>query len=474
MISDAPGRRSATLRPSALAVDDAVLRAGLERCAAALEATIRETLPCAVQIETRVRPSLPYPHCRVRWSAPKPLSRALLQRLERRWKRQASSPKAPLFVAIPSTHSSPPSPGDERSGQVHELEAIAWGSERLLRLDLAVHDRAREHSPWRVGRDLGWFDGDASAAAPDEASWLSAGATALRVVERIVGSAYERAGFQVLRDGFDELRRQLEHHPPTRSDLPLRCVYRQSFENGEERRERPLCDAAWPDPSQPSRGAAELGHVYVTAEQADGEIERLGEVVRRLYAELGLRAAHAPFCSGERGGVWLVENRWGLFEHWAGAIRQIPESDDDPRLLTASSSPSERLSSIGLSLTPSNEALLARLVERYGRDVPAWLAPVQVKVVPICEQALPRALEVEAALREAGLRTALDRRRESWENKVRVADDERVPWFLVLGNREVESGEVDLRQRGAHQRAQTLPLARAIEAAREGSRLPLG
>ena len=95
------------------------------------------------------------------------------------------------------------------------------------------------------------------------------------------------------------------------------------------------------------------------------------------------------------------------------------------------------------------ERTLALLLEKYAGAMPLWLAPVQVKVLPISEKYLDYAISVEKMLKEAGLRTELDDRSEKIGFKIREAQIEKVPYMLILGEKEQENATAAVRCRTA-------------------------
>jgi threonyl-tRNA synthetase len=100
------------------------------------------------------------------------------------------------------------------------------------------------------------------------------------------------------------------------------------------------------------------------------------------------------------------------------------------------------------ALFGSLERFFAILLEHYAGAFPFWLAPVQAKVLPIAERHQSRALEVAATLRAASLRADVDSRGEPLSSRVRDAELEKVPYVLVIGDRELESGDISVRERG--------------------------
>ncbi len=93
------------------------------------------------------------------------------------------------------------------------------------------------------------------------------------------------------------------------------------------------------------------------------------------------------------------------------------------------------------------ERTLAYLIERYAGAFPLWLAPEQVRVLTITERADDAARKVQAALQEKGMRVEIDLRNEKIGFKVREAVTQKVPYMLVLGDKEVEEGTVNVRTR---------------------------
>ncbi len=99
------------------------------------------------------------------------------------------------------------------------------------------------------------------------------------------------------------------------------------------------------------------------------------------------------------------------------------------------------------ALLGSMERFFGILIEHYAGNFPSWLAPVQAKVLPLSEKFVDYAEQVAEKLRAAGLRPAVDRSDEKLGYKVRKAEMERVPYALVVGGREAETGSVGVRRR---------------------------
>ena len=94
------------------------------------------------------------------------------------------------------------------------------------------------------------------------------------------------------------------------------------------------------------------------------------------------------------------------------------------------------------------ERTLALLIEKYAGAFPLWLAPEQVRILPISERHHEAARTVYEKLFDAGLRVELDERSEKIGYKIREAQLQKIPYMLVIGDKEAESGAVSVRMRG--------------------------
>ena len=95
------------------------------------------------------------------------------------------------------------------------------------------------------------------------------------------------------------------------------------------------------------------------------------------------------------------------------------------------------------------ERTLALLIEKYAGAFPMWLAPVQVRILPIADRHHDAAYEVKKALEEAGItRVEVDTRSEKLGYKLREAQLQKIPYMLVIGDKEAEDGTVSVRRRG--------------------------
>lgn len=112
------------------------------------------------------------------------------------------------------------------------------------------------------------------------------------------------------------------------------------------------------------------------------------------------------------------------------------------------------------------ERTLALLIEKYAGAMPTWLAPIQVKVLPISEHFLDYANEINNKLIQLGIRTEIDSRSEKIGYKIREAQLEKVPYMIIAGEKEQSSNQVSVRSRSAGDKG-TMSLEKFISALQE-------
>jgi threonyl-tRNA synthetase len=99
----------------------------------------------------------------------------------------------------------------------------------------------------------------------------------------------------------------------------------------------------------------------------------------------------------------------------------------------------------------SIERMTAYLIEQYAGAFPTWLSPVQVVVIPLTDAQNERAHEVESRLRDLRLRVEVDQRNERMGRKIRDAEIRKVPYMVLIGKKEIESGRISVRPRSGEQ-----------------------
>ena len=101
----------------------------------------------------------------------------------------------------------------------------------------------------------------------------------------------------------------------------------------------------------------------------------------------------------------------------------------------------------------SLERFIGILIEHFAGAFPLWIAPVQAVLVPIADRHVPAAQELATILRDRGLRVDVDASDNRMQNKIRLAQEQKVPYMVVLGDREVEARTASPRTRAGEQHA---------------------
>jgi threonyl-tRNA synthetase len=115
------------------------------------------------------------------------------------------------------------------------------------------------------------------------------------------------------------------------------------------------------------------------------------------------------------------------------------------------------------ALYGSVERFFGVLIEHYAGAFPVWLSPTQVAIVPIAERHADYANKVAADLKAAGIRVEVDARNEKMNAKIREFALQKIPFILVVGDKEAEAGQVNVRVRGQEKAEGTLSAADFLE-----------
>ena len=141
------------------------------------------------------------------------------------------------------------------------------------------------------------------------------------------------------------------------------------------------------------------------------------------------------------------------FEGWQGPTIQVDFNLPQRFNVTYIGEDSQEHSVVMVHRTVlgSMERFLASLIEHYRGAFPVWLAPLQVKVIPVADRHLDYAYKLEAELKSEGVRVEVDARSETVNRKIRQAQLDKVPYMLVVGDREVTASTVSVRLRSREQ-----------------------
>jgi threonyl-tRNA synthetase len=118
------------------------------------------------------------------------------------------------------------------------------------------------------------------------------------------------------------------------------------------------------------------------------------------------------------------------------------------------------------ALLGSMERFMGVLIEHFAGAFPVWLSPVQAMLIPIADRHVDYARQVAQELKQAGLRVEVDDRGERMNAKIRDAQNQKIPYMLVVGDREAEQGAVAVRLR-SEENLGAMPVAAFVEKARQ-------
>ena len=236
-------------------------------------------------------------------------------------------------------------------------------------------------------------------------------------------------------------------------------------------------------------------HIFMTPEQIEGEIQNVINLFDEVYSTFGLKY-HAELSTRpedsmgsdemwelatnglrnaleHRGLDYIVNEGDGAFygpkidfhlkdsigRTWqCGTIQldmQLPEKFD--LTYVGEDGQKHRPVMIHRVVYGSIERFIGILIENYAGAFPTWLAPVQVKILPITDRHMDYAFELKKKMFDLGLRVEVDDRNEKVGYKMREAQVKKIPYMLVVGDQEMESGTVNMRKHGEKDTA-TLPV----------------
>ena len=236
-------------------------------------------------------------------------------------------------------------------------------------------------------------------------------------------------------------------------------------------------------------------HIFMTPEQIEGEIQNVINLFDEVYSTFGLKY-HAELSTRpedsmgsdemwelatnglrnaleHRGLDYIVNEGDGAFygpkidfhlkdsigRTWqCGTIQldmQLPEKFD--LTYVGEDGQKHRPVMIHRVVYGSIERFIGILIENYAGAFPTWLAPVQVKILPITDRHMDYAFELKKKMFDLGLRVEVDDRNEKVGYKMREAQVKKIPYMLVVGDQEMESGTVNMRKHGEKDTA-TMPV----------------
>jgi threonyl-tRNA synthetase len=201
--------------------------------------------------------------------------------------------------------------------------------------------------------------------------------------------------------------------------------------------------------------------------------ERLGDDATWDRAEAALKRAlerqHLTYRLDEGGGAFYgpkidVKFNDAIGREWQGATIQLDFNLPERFALeyTGEDNKPHRPVMIHRAIFGTLERFVGFLIEHFAGAFPLWLAPEQVRVLPIADAQLDAARTVADTLRRAGLRVHLDDRSDTLNYRIRDGELQKVPYLAVVGQREADAGAVAMRARGAGKKQTVLELEEAV------------
>jgi len=234
--------------------------------------------------------------------------------------------------------------------------------------------------------------------------------------------------------------------------------------------------------------AQDDAHLFVTEDQLEAEVEREIKLINEMYSVFGfedVRVALSTRPDKRMGSDELWDKAEGALEEALkaegvqyhinpnegafygpklefqvrdaiGRIWQLGTVQLDYNLperfdlsYVGADNSEHRPVMIHRAILGSIERFFGIIIEHFAGAFPLWLAPVQARVIPVSEKFLDYANSVAAKLSAAGLRAEADQTNEKLGAKIRQAQLEKIPYMLIVGEKEAEAGNVSLRKRGA-------------------------
>jgi len=192
---------------------------------------------------------------------------------------------------------------------------------------------------------------------------------------------------------------------------------------------------------------SKLGQKYVNNSKLWLETEAM---VRNVLYELGVPFEEVADEAAFYGPKIDVEMKSAIGRWFTMATNQVDFSSAEKFNLTFKNSNNEEERPLIIHRAPlgTHERYIGFLIEHFAGNFPTWLAPQQVIILPISDKFMPYAHEVNAAMRAAGIRSKADDRNEKIGKKIRDAEVLKVPYMMVIGEKEMNENKVSVRIHG--------------------------
>ena len=205
---------------------------------------------------------------------------------------------------------------------------------------------------------------------------------------------------------------------------------------------------------------SKLGQKYVNNPELWLETE---DMVRKVLIDLGVNFEEVADEAAFYGPKIDVEMKSAIGRWFTMATNQVDFSSAEKFNLNFKNSNNEEERPLIIHRAPlgTHERYIGFLIEHFAGNFPTWLAPQQVAILPISDKFSPYAHEVNAAMRAAGIRSKADDRNEKIGKKIRDAEMMKVPYMMIIGEKEMNENKVSVRIHGQGDKGM-LPLQEVV------------
>ncbi len=388
--------------------------------------------------------------------------------------------------------------GDARNQPMQRVYGTAFLSDKDLKAHLTQIEEAKKRDHRKLGKELGLFT--FHHWAPGAAFWQDKGTTLYNTLANYMRDVLFPAGYMEVktpliynkalweRSGHWKHYRQnmflIESEGEIMSLKPMNCPGHFLLYGSEVHSYRDLpirfheqtalhrneASGVLSGLTRVRQFSQDDAHCFVMESQIGEEVERLIRLVQRVYGDfdlpftaklstrpeefLGEIATWDHYALNEGDGAFYgpkidFDVTDAIGRKWQCATIQLdyeqPQNFDLKYI--GPDNAEHRPVVIHRAIVGSFERFIAILIEHYTGAFPLWLAPVQAVVVPISDRHLAYAAGVRDQLQAAGLRVDLDERQEKIGYKIREAQLQKIPYMLVVGDRESAEGTISVRTR---------------------------
>ena len=378
--------------------------------------------------------------------------------------------------------------GDSKNEMLQRIYGTAWATKDDQKAYLKMLEEAEKRDHRRLGRELDLFH--LQDEAPGMIFWHARGWALWQVIEQYMRRVYQDNGYDEVKapqlldrslwERSGHWAKYRENMFTTESEnryyalKPMNCPGHIQLFNSKLRsyRDLPLRFGEFGqchrnEPSGALHGLMRVrgftqddGHIFCTEDQILAECEHFTGLVQKVYADFGFK--EIAYKVATRPAMRIGEDAvWDKAEHALmssldalGIKYEILEGEGafyGPKIeyhLKDCLGRSWQCGTVQVDILGSIERWIGMLIEEFAGAFPVWLAPVQCAVAPITDGQAEYAKSVAEKLHNARIRVISDLRGEKINYKIRELSLQKIPYILVVGEKEAQAGTVSVRMRG--------------------------